>query len=64
MNAISNGSGSKNFFLPGTPVSSPVLEEPHPLIMIITINEDRTTFFISVRFINASKLNFNHIIKI
>jgi hypothetical protein len=46
INAISKGSGSKKFFLPEIPVSSPLLEEPHPLNTTIIIRDERTTFFI------------------
>jgi hypothetical protein len=46
MKAISIGSGSKNFFLPETPVSSPVLEVPQPVIKIRIISKNRIDFFI------------------
>jgi hypothetical protein len=46
MNAISKGSGSKKFFLPGTPVSSPLFDERQPLNSNKTIGNERNTFFI------------------
>jgi hypothetical protein len=45
MKAISKGSGSKKFFLPATPVNSPVLEDLQPNSKSI-IEAERITFFI------------------
>jgi hypothetical protein len=46
MNAISNGSGSKNFFLPCTPVSSPLFfDDPKPDNRAVNIRADRVIFF-------------------
>jgi hypothetical protein len=47
INAISNGSGSKNFFRPGTPVSSPLFfDDPQPDNRAVNIRADKIIFFI------------------